>query len=82
MNNNNSSCVQIRNVSSTYLNPSYSHYGKDTFYLPDSMTKPSWNRINPIPTRLCQVIYCHGDKSYPCLVGIGLTLVLYFLKKK
>ena len=29
--------------------------------------------INPIPTRLCHVI-CHGDKSYPCLVGgIGLT---------
>ena len=22
--------------------------------------------------KLCQVIYCHGDKSYPCLVGIGL----------
>ena len=29
--------------------------------------------INPIPTRLCHVIYCHGDKSFPCLVGIGLT---------
>ena len=29
--------------------------------------------LNPIPTRLCHVIYCHGDKSYPCLVGIGLT---------
>ena len=22
--------------------------------------------------RLCQVICCHSDKSYPCLVGIGL----------
>ena len=29
--------------------------------------------INPIPTRLCHMIYCHGDKSYPWLVGIGLT---------
>ena len=28
--------------------------------------------VNPIPTGLCQVTYCHGDKSYPCLVGIGL----------
>ena len=25
---------------------------------------------NPIPTWLCHVIYCCGDKSYPCLVGI------------
>ena len=29
-------------------------------------------QFNPIPTRLCHVIYCHGDKSYPCLVGLGL----------
>ena len=29
--------------------------------------------VNPIPTRLCHVIYCCSDKSYPCLVGIGLT---------
>ena len=29
--------------------------------------------VNLIPTRLCHVMYCHGDKSYPCLVGIGLT---------
>ena len=29
-------------------------------------------QFNPIPTRLCRVIYCHGDKSYPCLVGLGL----------
>ena len=28
--------------------------------------------FNPIQTRLCHVIYCHGDKSYPCLVGRGL----------
>ena len=28
--------------------------------------------FNPIPTRLYHVIYCHGDKKYPCLVGIGL----------
>ena len=33
--------------------------------------------INPIPTRLCYVIYCCGDKSYPCLeVGIGLIGVV------
>ena len=31
-------------------------------------------QFNPIPTRLCHVIYCHGEKSYPCLVGIGLSL--------
>ena len=29
--------------------------------------------VNPIPTRLCHVIYCCCDKSYPCLVGIVLT---------
>ena len=29
-------------------------------------------QIKPILTRLCHVIYCHGDRSYPCLVGIGL----------
>ena len=34
-------------------------------------------KVNPIPTRLCHVIYCHSDKSYPCLVGIGLN---YFSK--
>ena len=28
--------------------------------------------LNPLPTRLCHVIYCCGNKSYPCLVGIGL----------
>ena len=27
----------------------------------------------PIPTRICHVIYWCGDKSYPCLVGIGLN---------
>ena len=26
-----------------------------------------------IPTKLCPMIYCCGDKSYPCLVGIGLN---------
>ena len=32
-----------------------------------------YNRcVNPVPTRLCHMIYCHSDKSYPCLVGIGL----------
>ena len=29
--------------------------------------------LYPIPPRLCHVIYCHGDKSYPCLVEIGLN---------
>ena len=29
--------------------------------------------FSPIPTKLCHVIYCDGDKSYPCLIGIGLT---------
>ena len=28
--------------------------------------------VNPIPTTLCHLIYCCGDKIYPCLVGIGL----------
>ena len=28
--------------------------------------------LNPIPTRLCHVIYYHTDKKYPCLVGLGL----------
>ena len=27
--------------------------------------------LNPIPT------YCHGDKSYHCLVGIGVSEVKY-----
>jgi hypothetical protein len=30
----------------------------------------AFKTYNPIPTRLCHVIYCHGDKSYPC--GIWL----------
>ena len=29
--------------------------------------------FSPIPTKLCHVKYCCGDKSYPCLVGIGLN---------
>ena len=37
-------------------------------------------RLNPIPTRLCHVIYCWGDKNHPCLVGIGLK-VLRLLSK-
>ena len=28
------------------------------------------NFFNTIPTSLCHVIYCCGDKSYPCLVGM------------
>ena len=35
---------------------------------------PLFERIlYPIPTRLCYLIYWHDNKSYPCLVGIGLT---------
>ena len=26
------------------------------------------NAVSPVPTRLCHVIYDHGDKKYPCLV--------------
>ena len=29
--------------------------------------------FNPVPTRLCHVTYYHGDKKYPCLVGIRLS---------
>ena len=32
--------------------------------------------FNPIPTRLCHMTYCCSDKSYPCLVGIGLSKVV------
>ena len=38
----------------------------------------SFGDFNPIPTRLCHVIYCHGDNSYPCLVGIGLRASILF----
>ena len=34
--------------------------------------------LKPIPTRLCHMIYCCSDKSYPCLVGIGLTSTFCF----
>ena len=38
--------------------------------------------FNPISTRLCHVIYCHSDKSYPCLFGIGFKdLSLYLFTK-
>ena len=33
------------------------------------------NNFNPIPTRLCHMIYCHGNKSYYCLVGIVLNCI-------
>ena len=29
--------------------------------------------LNPIPTRLCHMIFHHGDKKYSYLVGIGLN---------
>ena len=32
--------------------------------------------FNPIPSRLCHVMYYHGNKKYPCLVGIGLSGLL------
>ena len=28
--------------------------------------------LNPVPTRLCHVIYYHDDNKYHCLVRIGL----------
>ena len=34
--------------------------------------------IGPSPTRFCHVMYYHGDKSYPCLVGIGSNI--FYLK--
>ena len=40
------------------------------------LTQGTWplqvRKFNPIPTRLSHVIYYHGDKKYPCLVGIGI----------
>ena len=30
-------------------------------------------------TRLCHMIYCHGDKSYPCLVRIGLKVLSQYI---
>ena len=30
--------------------------------------------LNPIPTRLCHMIYYHGDKKCSYLVGIGLLV--------
>jgi hypothetical protein len=35
--------------------------------------------FNLIPTRLFHVIYCHGDKSYHCLVGIGLRIQSFYI---
>ena len=29
--------------------------------------------LNSVPTRLCHVVYYHGDKKYPYLVGIVLN---------
>ena len=31
------------------------------------------NWFNPVPTRLCHVIYFHSNKKYPCLVVMGLN---------
>ena len=28
--------------------------------------------LNPVPPGLCHVMYYHGDKKYPCLLGIEL----------
>ena len=30
-------------------------------------------KVNPIPTRLCHIIYYHRYKKHPCLVGIELN---------
>ena len=39
---------------------------------------PYDKKDNPITTRLYLVTYCHGDKSHPCPVGIGLSsMILY-----
>ena len=31
--------------------------------------------FDPVPTRLCHVIYYRGDKKYPCQAGIGLKVI-------
>ena len=31
------------------------------------------DHVKPIPTSLCRMKYCHGDKNYPYLVGKGIT---------
>ena len=37
--------------------------------------------FNPVPPRLCHVIYSHCDKKYPCLGGIGLTNCTWVLQR-
>ena len=32
--------------------------------------------VNPVPTRICHVIYYYGDKKYPSLVGIGFVYII------
>ena len=36
--------------------------------------------FSPFPTSLCHVIYYHGDKKIPCLVGIGLSVFVCHAK--
>ena len=36
------------------------------------------SEINPSPTRLCHVIYCCSDKSYPCLVWKGVKQPFWY----
>ena len=35
----------------------------------------NFSKVNPIPTKFCHGIFLHSDKIYPCLVGIGLTVL-------
>ena len=45
----------------------YAYIGNHHFFSLNHVIVRPTKIVNPIPTRLC-----HGDKSYPCLVGIGL----------
>jgi hypothetical protein len=38
----------------------------------DDVLSSSWFGVVNL---LCHMIYCHSDKSYPCLVGKGLRMI-------
>ena len=46
------------------------------FFEENKMFTQQRKGLNPILRRLCHMIYYLGDKSYPCLVGIGLKVKL------
>ena len=48
--------------------------GMHIFGTRKNLSNSKFVQLNPIPTRLCHVIWYCGGKSYPCLVGIGLIL--------